>query len=273
MIKDIALIVDGKSNRAGPYGLSLAKLLDAHLTAISAPVPPQLASYSSAELRYDLIVSEREELREVANEAARKLAAEGKASGLRTSSLSVDCFKGTDFGNFKERLRIFDLIVIKQANRGEPEGPARVIQALVLASGPPFIVVPYIHTGGACLKNILVAWDGSAPAARALADALPLLIRAERVEILSVDGQRLDDIYEHGRALTRHLARHGIDATFKRTTSAGDVGNTILSHAADIEADFLVMGAYGHSKLREAIFGGTTRTLLESMTIPVLMSR
>jgi hypothetical protein len=78
MIKDIALIVDGKSNRAGPYALSLASLLDAHLTAISAAVEPQLASYASAELRYDMIACGREELREVANDAARKLAAEGK---------------------------------------------------------------------------------------------------------------------------------------------------------------------------------------------------
>jgi nucleotide-binding universal stress UspA family protein len=134
-------------------------------------------------------------------------------------------------------------------------------------------VVPYIQKEAANLRNVLVAWDGSAPAARALADALPILVRAERVEILSVDGRGIDDVHEHGRAVTRHLARHGIDATFKRTTSAGDIGNTILSHAADIGADFLVMGAYGHSKLREALFGGTTRTLLESMTIPVLMSR
>jgi nucleotide-binding universal stress UspA family protein len=102
---------------------------------------------------------------------------------------------------------------------------------------------------------------------------LPLLVRAAQVEILNVDGKGLEDIHEHGRVVTRHLARHGIDATFKQTMSAGDIGNTILSYAADIGADFLVMGAYGHSKLREALFGGTTRTLLESMIIPVLMSR
>jgi hypothetical protein len=189
MIKDIALIVDGKSSRAGPYALSLASRLDAHLTAISAAVEPQLVSYASAELRYDMIDSAREELRETANEAAKKLTVEGKASGLRMNSLSLDCFEGADFDKFKEMLRIFDLIIVEQANRGQPEGRARVIEALVLASGPPVIVVPYIQKEAANLRNVLVAWDGSAPAARALADALPILVRAERVEILSVDGR------------------------------------------------------------------------------------
>jgi nucleotide-binding universal stress UspA family protein len=273
MINDIALIVDGKSNRAGPYATSLASMLDAHLTAIAAAVEPQRASYASAELRYDLIASATEELRERATEASTKLAADGNANGVRMSSLALDCFEGADFDTFKEMLRIFDLVIVEQADRGAHEGRTRVIEALVLASGPPVLVVPYIHSGLASLKNILVAWDGSAPAARALSDALPLLVRAAQVEILNVDGKGLADIHEHGRVVTRHLARHGIDATFKQTTSAGDIGNTILSHAADIGANFLVMGAYGHSKLREALFGGTTRTLLESMTIPVLMSR
>jgi nucleotide-binding universal stress UspA family protein len=272
MIKDLALVIDGRTAKAGPYALSLAALLDAHLTAISAAVEPQVAGYAHAELRYDLIAAAREELHETANEAARKLASEGKTKGLRMSSLALDCFEGGDFEKFKEMLRLFDLIVVEQANGGKPEGRARIVEALVLASGPPVIVVPYIHAGPASVKNALVAWDGSAPAARALADALPLLFRAERVEVLNVDGRRLGGVQEYGRAVTRHLARHGIDATFKRTTSSGDIGNTILSHAADIGADFLVMGAYGHSKLREALFGGTTRTLLQSMTIPVLMS-
>jgi nucleotide-binding universal stress UspA family protein len=273
MIKDIALVVDGRGRKAGAYALSLASLFDTHLTAIAAVLEPQLAGYAYAELRYDLIVSARDELREGAREIAKELAAEGVAKGLKVSSLAFDCFEDSDLGEFKELLRIFDLVVIEQANADEPEGRSRTIESVVFGTGRPVLIVPYIQDRPASLHNVLVAWDGSAPAARALGDALPLLARADHVELLSVDGKGLKDFHERGAAVTRHLARHGIDAVFKQTTSAGDIGSTILSYAADVGADFLVIGAYGHSRLREAVFGGTTRTLLESMTVPVLMSR
>ncbi|MFI4994818.1 MAG: universal stress protein [Hyphomicrobiales bacterium] len=273
MIKDLALIVDGRTKKAGPYALSLASLLDAHLTAISAIVERHLASYAYAELRYDLIASAREKMQESANEVVKQLKTKGAADGLKVDSLSLDCFEDAGFEKLKEMLRIFDLIIVEQADVEEREGRTRTIESIVFGSGRPVLVVPYIQTRPASFKSVLVAWDGSVPAARALGDALPLLARADRVELLRVDGKTLKHHDEHGLAVTRHLARHGIDATYKRTTSAGDFGNTLLSHAADTGADFLVMGAYGHSRLREAVFGGTTRTLLESMTIPVLMSR
>jgi nucleotide-binding universal stress UspA family protein len=273
MIKDIALVVDGQSQKAGPYALSLASLFDAHLTAISAVVEPQLAAYAYAELRYDMVSSARAELRDAAYEIAKKLAAEGSAQGLKVSSLALDCFEDADFNRFKEFLRIFDLVVIEQSNPEQMGARTRTIESLVFGSSRPALVVPYIQSRPASFKNVLVAWDGSAPAARALGDAMPLLARADRVEILSIDRKGLKDFHEQGAAVTRHLARHGIDAIFKHTTSAGDVGSTILSYASDSGSDFLVMGAYGHSRLREAVFGGATRTLLESMTIPVLMSR
>ena len=102
---------------------------------------------------------------------------------------------------------------------------------------------------------------------------MPLLARANRVELLSVDSTALKVNDGQGTALTRHLLRHGIKGTFKQTPSAGKIGETLLSYAADMNADLLVMGAYGHSRLREAVFGGTTHTLLKNTTIPVLMSR
>ena len=117
---------------------------------------------------------------------------------------------------------------------------------------------------------MLIAWDGSIPAARAVGDALPFLKRARDVVIVQVDAktpERCD-----GTMLKQHLSRHAIDARIKGAASAGDVANTLLSYAADMAADLLVMGAYGHSRLREEIFGGTTRTVMESMTFPVLMS-
>jgi nucleotide-binding universal stress UspA family protein len=102
---------------------------------------------------------------------------------------------------------------------------------------------------------------------------MPLLERADRVELLRIDGNGASGYDIAGSAVRRHLSRHAIDATFRWTSSAGDTGATLLSQVADASANLLVMGAHGHTPLREALFGGTTRTVLKSMTMPVLMSR
>ena len=273
MIKDMALIVDAGTKKAGPYALSLASLLDAHLTVVPTVIEPHLAGYATAQLRYDLIAIERKEMQKAVDEVADMLKSKGSAEGLTVSSLSPGCFEDASFDKLNEIIRTFDLVIIEQTNTRELAARARVIESIVFGSGRPALSVPYIQARPASLKSVLLAWDGSAPAARALGDALPLLARADRVEPICVDGKPAKGDDWRGVALTRHLARHGIDTIFKHTTSAGDVGNALLSHAADSGADLLVMGAYGHSRLREAVFGGTTKTLLEAMTIPVLMSR
>lgn len=273
MFKDLALVVDGRTKEASRHALSLAQRLDAHLTAISADIESAVAVYSTAELRYDLILAATQGRREAASKAVENLKAQALAEGLVVDALSLENMDGGGIDDLTRALRLFDLIILEQTDSKSSKGRSRTIEAVVFETSKPVLIIPYVPTRAPALKTALVAWDDSAPAARALGDALPLLSQADRVEILSVNGKGLSGNGVHGTAVTRHLARHGINAVFKRTPSAGDVGNTLLSHAADVSADFLVMGAYGHSRLREAIFGGTTRTLLESMTIPVLMSR
>ncbi|MFI5015388.1 MAG: universal stress protein [Hyphomicrobiales bacterium] len=273
MIKDLALIIDGRTKKAGPYALSFAALLDAHLTAVSAVVGPYLASYAYAELRYDLVQSARDEMQRAAEEMVHKIKTDGHQEGLQVNALSLDCFEHGAFDKLNQITRLFDIVIMEQAIPEQPEGRGKAIESVVFGSSRPVLIVPYIQTRPASLKNVLVAWDGSAPAARALGDALPLLARADRVELVSVGAKALKGYDQRGAAVTRHLARHGIDATFKHTPSVGEIGSTLLSHAADIGADLLIMGAYGHSRWREAVFGGATRSLLQAMTIPVLMSR
>jgi nucleotide-binding universal stress UspA family protein len=119
----------------------------------------------------------------------------------------------------------------------------------------------------------MVCWDGSCNAARAVADALPFLIRAKATELVMVASEPGKSDEMQGTDIAHHLTRHGAKVEVKRIVSAEtDVANTILSHAADSSADFLVMGGYGHSRLREFILGGVTRTILASMTVPTLMS-
>ena len=127
-------------------------------------------------------------------------------------------------------------------------------------SGRPMLVVPYIQRNGLRLDRILLCWDGSRSAARAAADALPFLRRAKVVEVVTVASEPAKSDEMPGADIAQHLARHGVKVELKRiVTAETDVASTILSHAADRSADFLVMGGYGHSRLRGFILGGVTR--------------
>jgi nucleotide-binding universal stress UspA family protein len=145
----------------------------------------------------------------------------------------------------------------------------------LITSGRPILVVPYIGRLETFGTNILVGWNNSRESARAINDAIPLLAKAASVTILEANliGRRpaIDDVTSVD--ITRHLTRHGISAKRARTVAAGiSASDALLSYAADVSADLLVVGGYGHSRLRELILGGVTRELLQHMTLPVLMS-
>ncbi len=169
--------------------------------------------------------------------------------------------------------RRFDLVVVGQPDR-ELGTPDDVIdEAALFESGRPVVFVPFIHKGGVKLDRVMVCWDGSRAATRAIADSLPFLKKAKQVEIVMVASKASKGDEIAGVDLGQHLARHGLTVDVKRITSPDiDVASTILSHAADSGADMIVMGGYGHSRLREFILGGVTKTILETMTVPVLMS-
>ena len=119
-----------------------------------------------------------------------------------------------------------------------------------------------------------VAWDGSATAARAFGDALPILERADRVEIVSVSSSSTPPaVAQTGERLAARLVRGGVNAAYRRVPSDEDPANALLSYLSDVGADILVAGGYGHSRLREALFGGVTRTLLSTQTLPLFLSR
>jgi nucleotide-binding universal stress UspA family protein len=169
-----------------------------------------------------------------------------------------------------------DLVVIaRPESASETAGPPGLAESLVLSSGRPIIMFPPRGTVSA-VRRILVAWNATRESIRAVADALPLLAKAEAVEVLVVDHQRQPAGHgqEPGADIARHLARHGAKVEVRRLSSSGkDVGQLLLSQATAFGADLLVMGAYGHSHLREWMFGGVTRTVLYEAGLPVLMSR
>jgi len=169
-----------------------------------------------------------------------------------------------------------DLVVIaRPESAGQTAGPPGLAESLVLSSGRPIIVLPPRGTVSR-IRRILVAWNATRESIRAVADALPLLVKAEAVEVLVVDHERhpAGHSQEPGADIARHLARHGVHVEVRRLSSGGkNVGHLLLSQAAAFGADLVVMGAYGHSHLREWMFGGVTRTVLYEAGLPVLMSR
>lgn len=174
--------------------------------------------------------------------------------------------------------RYADLTVLGQANPYEHhDGPGHdaVLVATLMGAGRPVLAVPFAGDFPTLGERVLVAWNASREAARAVNDALPLLREAAAVTVLAVNPRR--GIGGHGDVpaadIALHLARHGVRAEAAHTVAA-DIpdGEALLSYAADIGADLIVCGAYGHSRARELIFGGVTRTLLAEMTAPVFLS-
>jgi nucleotide-binding universal stress UspA family protein len=134
--------------------------------------------------------------------------------------------------------------------------------------------VPYVGHVKPIGKKVLIGWKSGREAARAVHDAMPILVGADDVEVLTIDPERdVDGINEPAAAITHHLVRHGVPATAKHTIS-GDIpeGDVLLNYASDKNADLIVVGGYGHSRASEFILGGVTRTLLTEMTVPVLFS-
>ncbi|ACL57740.1 universal stress protein [Methylobacterium nodulans] len=270
MIKDLMVVVDGVGLRAAPYALSLARELGASICAAGVLPTVPFQTFAWAEIPYDMVTSAQQDARGQAADAAEAVARAALAGGLPCETTTV-CEQPAEADRTLSRLAgATDLVVIEQPEGQRPKPADAHLETLLLRSGRPTLVVPYIHTAPANLQSAVVAWDASPTAARALADAIPLLSRIGRVQVVTVAGEQPPDALQ--QRLVRHLARHGIEAKISAFSAQIPVAEALLSHAADTGADLLVMGAYGHSPLREAILGGTSRTILESMTVPVLMS-
>lgn len=271
--KTIVVHLDADPRRSERLGvaLELATAFHAHLVGLFAPAREPVPSYALAEAGER--VSEIDELRasQVRAAAEREFRAAAARGEWRPASYDP-------LAALLHSARYGDLLVA-----GQPQPAADGTQGislgfagnLLLSVGRPVLFVPYAGSFGAPGKRVLVAWNASREAARAVSDALPLLRRAAEVIVAAFDAERSGDHgQEPGADIGLYLARHGVKVTVMRESGAGiDVGNQILSRAFDLDSDLIVTGAYGHSRVRELMLGGATRTLLESMTVPVLMSR
>jgi len=274
MLKDVVVNLSGRAplDFAADYATSIAATFGAHVTGIAFLYEPVIPDGTLGGVPVDLIELQREENSKIARDAIGRFEAGVKKAGAASETRQLDATFGGAATLFAQVARRFDISVVAQAQREQGATDELIIEGALFESGRPVIIVPYIQKSGLTLERVLACWDGGRTAARAIADAMPFLERAKAVDLVIVAEERKNDEIT-GVRMSEHLTRHGVAVSVKRIAK-GDlaVQDVILSYAADSGADFMVMGGYGHSRLREFILGGVTRGILNSMTVPVLMS-
>ena len=252
--------------------IKLALKHDAHLVGLQAFPPFEPPGYVMAEMGPAIIDAQRQVAAAEIARAETEFAKQASGAGLRNVEWRNAIDDPVDAMTLHARYA--DLLVIGQTDDSDvPHTPSDFPERLVLAAGRPVLIMPSIGSFPSVGKRILVAWNPSREATRAVTDAIPLLRLADNVHVMAVNPKSGEHGAVAGADIGLYLARHGVRVEVKTDHGAEiDVGNELLSRAADLDADLIVMGGYGHSRLKEWVLGGATRTILESMTVPVLMS-
>jgi nucleotide-binding universal stress UspA family protein len=249
--------------------ITIAHQMEARLTALymlpAAHIPGYLATYIPDEV----IVEQRRQAEEAAAEAKAKFMDIAERAEVGAEWRQAD---GDPRDMVALNARYTDLAIVGQSDREKVSTIGYdLAEELVLSGGRPVLSVPYAGRFQSIGQSILVAWTPTREATRAVHDSLPFLERAENVIVYSVNPPEGDHIA--GADICAHLAQHGVPAEAHHAVAPDmEVGDTLLSAVSDYGADMLVMGAYGHSRVREFALGGATRSLLHHMTVPVLMS-
>jgi nucleotide-binding universal stress UspA family protein len=253
--------------------IQLATRYNSHLLGLhvyaSMPAPPVPMGYASSVLG-SVIAQERRQGEEIAATFSRMT-----ANAAFVPEWHLRKVPHVDLPSVvMEHGRAADLIIAGQTDPDWDLSPLLDFpERLALESGRPVLVIPYAGRYPRIGRNVVIAWKAGRESARAVFDALPLLQGAENVHILEIKGRADESSMGPDTSIAASLARHGIKPTV-RTSVAPDisVGDEILSRLSDLDADLLVMGAYGHSRMRELVFGGATRHIARHMTVPTLFS-
>jgi nucleotide-binding universal stress UspA family protein len=273
MPKDIVvnLMVAGPRDAAASHAISIAQTFDAHLAGVAFAYEPVLPAIVGGGIPESVIEEQREENDKAAKAAVAQF--EAAAKNIKHESRVVPASLAGAADTFGEIARVFDLSIVGQSERDRVGPEELIVEGALFGSGRPVMVVPAEYNGGMRLDRVLVCWNGGRNAARATGNAIPFLKRANAVEVVTVGTELAAAAVTSAGDLCRHLERHGINAAVKRIEPGNlKVSAAILDYAAKSGAGMLVMGGYGHSRLREFILGGTTRAILKMMTVPTLMS-
>jgi hypothetical protein len=243
------------------FAISIGAAFEAHIAGIAFAFDPVVTPAVLDGLSSTWVDVQRDESRAAAKAAIDRFETAAKREGLSAEHRLFKTSLGDAIGLFGRIARRFDLSVVKQQEPDRPNGDDLIIEASLFQSGRPAVVVPYIQKAPLKLDRVLVAWDGSHGAARAIGDAMPFLRRAKAIDIVIVSNGRTKKDEVPGVEIGHHLARHGFEVEVRQ----------LVAEDTDV-ADFMVMGGYGHSRLREFVVGGATRGILQTMTVPVLMA-
>lgn len=273
------ILVHCDVDKAVPHRLAiaadLAERFGAHLVGVHARPPFEAPVYFDAGGAFPMDDFFRAyEASVKANEATASAAF---AAAIKGRHLSTEWRAADGYADavLPVHARYADLVVLGQAGPDPSTTPADLPETVALATGRPILVVPYIGVTKSPGKVVMLCWNASRESARAACDALPLLEAASKVVVLVVEPEISDTGHgaEPGADVAAWLARHGVEVIVQREAAPdADVGALILSRAADLDVDLIVMGVYGHSRMRELVLGGASRTMLGSMTVPILMS-
>lgn len=275
MIRDIAVHLTGSDEDAVrlAHAAALARTLDAHLTGLQVHEMPEIASITDpagSSFLQQLIADSVD--RAVA--ATGKLAPMFAATGINHELRRLDLFPGEAGSRLAAEVRLSDLFVGTRPY-GDPLKQQRVEEAVLFESGRPCLFVPPGHAAPVRHASVLVAWKNTREAAIALAAALPLLRQADEVHVALIEEGGASEQRREApdRDIGRYLGRHGVSAEIRLVDGWTDVTAAILNEATKSAADLIVLGAYGHSRLREWALGGVTRNILSRATVPVFTAR
>ncbi len=252
---------------------ALAERFDAHLTGIYTIGPTEIPGYMRAELGEGFIQHRADAI------AQRKLVMHSRflqdASGMRPSRLEFKAVEGDPTQAVALMARMADLVIVGQTELPLPDGTvvsAAFPEHLVMTCRRPTLVIPYAGQFSARFEHPMIAWKATGEAVRAVTDALPILRQAKRVTVVCVNPKN-DPHQALGPDIALFLARHDVPVEVEYDqTGITDVASALLNKAADLQADLMVMGCYGHSRLREMLLGGVSRTIFQTMTVPVLFA-
>ncbi len=274
-IKDILLVLttypDPTPVSVVERAVSFASALDAHIAAISCEVhiqvPGSLVSFGAAG---GIAAREAHKSRDNAQDLLTAFEAAAQKAGVLHETIHEESVSYRVPERLVEYARLRDLTIVSVP---EPYDQWYA-ESIIFGSGRPTLVLPESPPFGPFqLETVVVAWDFSRSAARAVADAIPVLEKAKAVRVVTVTNEKVIDTKHSSEELAKNLSRHGIDVIVDRVDAAGrSIGEALTREVASYNADLLVMGAYGHSRFREFILGGATQSLLSKPLLPILFS-
>jgi nucleotide-binding universal stress UspA family protein len=272
-IKDI-LVAIATRDEADPgrdYALSMATACGAHVTAAAYPIVPDMPGSLYPNFATSLVKNVQDEAEAVVKAARERFEQAAHSTHVSNSFSGFSASVHAVTADFAARLRTADLGILTQHKAGEPERFGDLfMESALFRSGRPVIVVPRGHSGRFSTERVLIAWDGSVHASRAVAGAMPLLKGGTKIEVFTVEEESKGPDFR-GSALVTHLRRHSLDAYIAQQDEA-DIPAAIIKQAELFRASLVVMGGYGHSRFREFVFGGATMLMLQKMPVPVLMA-